>query len=250
MAADRHRHDLFLNSRLLARPVMENVWTSKALIASILLDRRVEPRIGFVDHVPGGLPKEMLSTFAYISAVDQVLAHVRGQNLDDEEADRLRCSVNDAHYRLMSLRPWPDLSEEERADSHLGTYELCRLSIILYSNAILFPVPVASGWHVELLGQLRVLLDTTRLLFWPEDVSSLAIWSLCLASIAAFATKHRVYFEQTLRDLLIERALVRWRDVTAILKQFLWSDAACSQGLLVLRERLQLPEDASMARDA
>ncbi|KAK3650986.1 hypothetical protein LTR56_006037 [Elasticomyces elasticus] len=223
-------HDLIVVSRSLSPPKLPNVWTNKALIASIMLSKEAEivGRNGFVEQVPGGLPADMVSTLTYLGAVDRILSSVRGQRLVDEHRARLLSAVNDAHHRVMSLLPWTEMTQEARSGSYLATYECCRLTSVLYSNAVLFPLPVASGWHVELLERLRVVLQTARMEMWMEDTSSLMIWSSCIASIAAYHTSQADFYTAILRDVLVARGITTYAELREAVSCFLWTDTSCS----------------------
>ncbi|KAK4894209.1 hypothetical protein LTR27_007577 [Elasticomyces elasticus] len=223
-------HDLIVVSRTLSRPKLPNVWTSKGLIASIMMSVEAAAGRGFVEMIPGGLPADMVSTLTYLGAVDRVLSSVRGQRLVDEHRARLLSAVNDAYHRVMSLLPWTEMTQEARSGSYLATYECCRLTSMLYSNAVLFPLPIASGWHVELLKRLRVVLETARMEMWMEDTSSLMIWSSCIAGIAAHHTSEADFYTAMLRNGLISRGITTYADLRDAGSCFLWTDASCSAG--------------------
>ncbi|KAK5734089.1 hypothetical protein LTR17_009217 [Elasticomyces elasticus] len=216
--------------RALSRPKLPNVWTSKALIASIMLSNEAIGGSGFVEMIPGGLPADMVSTLKYLDAVDRVLSSVGGQRLVDEHRASLLSAVNDAHHRVMSLLPWTEMTQEARSGSYLATYECCRLASILYSNAVLFPLPVASGWHVELLKRLRMVLETARMEMWMEDTSSLMIWSSCIASIASHHTSEADFYKAMLRDVLVARGINTYAELRRAVSCFLWTDTSCSAG--------------------
>ncbi|KAK5724184.1 hypothetical protein LTR17_013566 [Elasticomyces elasticus] len=193
------------------------------LIASIMLSKEAEivGRNGFVEQIPGGLPAEMVSTLTYLGAVDRVLSSVRGQRLVDAHRAMLLSAVNDAHHRVMSLLPWTEMTGEARSGSYLATYECCRLTSMLYSNAVLFPLPVASGWHVELLKRLKVVLETARMEMWMEDTSSLMIWSSCIASIAAYHTSEADCYTAMLRNALVARGITTYAELREAVSCFL-----------------------------
>lgn len=195
---------------------------------------------GFVERIPGGLPFKALSAFINLSITDRVLSRWSRSKLRDSDNDKLKCTLNSAHHRIMSLSPWVRMSEQEREDSHLATYECCRLTAMLYSNGVVFPVPSACGWHIELLSQLQDLLEISRLQVWREDTSALLIWTLLISCIAAFRTNRQTFFETMLRDVLLDRGITSWLGVRAIVDDFAWTDAACLQGGMLIWDRLGL----------
>ena len=82
------------------------------------------------------------------------------------------------------------------------------------------------------------MLQMTNLVAWREDTSALLIWSLAIASIAAFRTIHRRYFRDTLKKVLHDAQITTWPAMESSLKSFLWTDSACGQGGAVLWEAL------------
>jgi hypothetical protein len=221
--------------------VLPNAWTSKELISSILLAHGAGAGSSFIESIPGGLPQEAISVLVYLSATDRALSDAHQNQFD---RDVLIAAVSDAHHRLMCLPPWPKLSEEARAGSFSAIYECCRLSAILYSMCVIFPVPVASGWHLDLLGQLHHLHETARMLAWPEDTSALLVWSSLVAAIAAHDTVEWVFFRQLLESVL-EKARVRtWREARQIVRKFIWTDAACEAAALLVGQHVSLQEAA------
>ncbi|KAK3117410.1 hypothetical protein LTR53_001249 [Teratosphaeriaceae sp. CCFEE 6253] len=233
-------HDLIVVSQSLARPRLPNVWTNKALIASLMLDHGVGAGNGFVEHVPGGLPAEMLSTLTYLSAADRALGHLRGKRVSDNDAARLRFAVNDVHHRVMSLQAWAELDDDNRGTSHPAIYECCRLTAVLYSNAVLFPLPVASGWHLELLRRLRLLIESAGTSTWMGDTSSLLIWSSCIACVAAFGTRELEFFAAILRQGLMWSDVTSFEDMRDIVQDYLWTDSACKPGARMIWDELNL----------
>jgi hypothetical protein len=236
------RHDLFLTSRRLAAPALPNPWTNEDLLREILSVGGADAGSGFVESVPGGLPQDAIATFRYLSATDWALSL-------GARSEKQRCllisAVSDAQHRLMCLPPWLELPIEDRLVSHPATYECCRLSATLYSMCVIFPVPVASGWHIDLLERLCVLHTTSGLLHWP-DASYLAIWSLFVAAIAAYETTHSNFFINVLDEALSIAGVTRWQEARRIVRKFMWTDSACEAAALLIAEQLKLKKTESM----
>jgi len=80
---------------------------------------------------------------------------------------------------------------------------------MLYSMAVTFPIPVASGWHVRLLQRLHDVLTNAN--FEHKNVHVLLLWLLFVVNITA--VDHLVLC--------------------------LWSDNACNEGGLAVWNALR-----------
>jgi len=233
-----------LTSRKFERPRLPNMWTSTDLIRGVMEAHGTLISHGFASKVPGGLPASMLSTIAYLDALDQVLERSRGLILSDKMQDTVRSAISDVQHRVMT---WPELHLGEGDSISPALYECCRWTVMLYSMAVIFPIPVASGWHVRLLQHLHVVLEDAQ--FEVEDAHALLLWSLFTANIAAVRTSEQPYFEQKLRGLLITMKYVSWTVVHDQLVQFLWADSACNEGGLAVWNAVWT-HDAALERPA
>ncbi|KAK3639593.1 hypothetical protein LTR56_012378 [Elasticomyces elasticus] len=217
-------HNLIVVSRELVRPMYPNVWADGQLRAAILTTYGATSGRGFVNRCPGSLPLAAQDTFIYLSAVGTALGehatHATSQ-------DWLQSAASDAHHRVMSLIPWSELTQDEKSSCPQTIYECCRLVAIMYSSAVIFPMPTASGWHLKLLQQIRGLLEGASVYAWPEDGNWLLTWSLFIASITAVGTLESAFYETCLRQSLSALMITTWDAARQILNAFLWTDCAC-----------------------
>jgi hypothetical protein len=141
------------------------------------------------------------------------------------------------------MQPWQELCEARRGDAS-EVYECCRLSALLYSTAIIFPISPHTGWYLPLLAKIKRLLETSDTLLYsePDEVTHVVLWCLTVAGIAALRTEHRKWFENTLGAALRRNRFSAWEEVRDILGRFVWSDVACGPGAILLWERLVSPE--------
>lgn len=220
----------------LTAPTMPNVWTRKHSLSNLSVTHHLstgtmdETGRGFVKNVPGGLPAAAVVTFLNLCAVDNVLSIFRSHRPSPSDLDIVRDALNDAHYRVMALPAWEDLSEAERGSSYLATYECCRLTAMLYSNAVIFPLPTLNNWHRTLLRQIKKLLQTSCLEIWAEDTVPLLVWCLSVSVLASYRTEFQTYFEGSLRDVLVDNDLTTRTIIRDILRRFAWTDSACQAG--------------------
>lgn len=150
---------------------------------------------------------------------------------------------NQAQHRLLSLSSWTGLSEDEQKSTSEAVYECCRQTALLYSTAVIFPIPGETGWYVPHVARIRALFERSSLLSETGQNARPVIWSLCICGIAAYRTVHRRYFEDKLRDMLLRLRLTSWAKVEEILKSFLWTDPACELGAAVLWDALGLEDN-------
>jgi hypothetical protein len=141
-------------------------------------------------------------------------------------------------HQLLSLPQWSSLDELELNCSGRFTYLVCKLTALIYSNAVLIALPANRGWHIRLSSRLKHLLEQTSCQSWRDDMSDFLLWSLFVGGLAASRSPARDFFEESLRVLLARKGLTLWSDVEAILEDFMWSSPACRHGAAVLWQSL------------
>ncbi|KAK4955112.1 hypothetical protein LTR10_007306 [Elasticomyces elasticus] len=194
---------------------------------------------GFASCVPRGLPTSVLETLQWLASMEHLLERAHHARLDDTYFGTLIAARNGVQHKVLAMPRWQELSESEREGSFFATYETCRITALIYSNAVLFPMPPSTGWLNKLLDELRQLIEVSNLSSWRDDTSALLIWSFYIGAIAAFSTVHRKFFRDALSHTLTARGIKTWPATEAILQQFLWTDSACGQGAAVLWETMQ-----------
>lgn len=202
---------------------------------------RDSPGSGFA-NVPGGLPRNVVVTLTDLAGVDKMMAkqeYITGVNI----LPTLLAVRNATVHRLLSLPTWEEIDDAEKKKTDNLTYEVCRITSVLYANAVLLGIPPHNGWHRMVVARLRTIIEVARLDHVSEDVPDFLIWSLVLAGIAAYRTPHRRFFEHALRTILLRSGLYSWRSVRAAVGQFLWADSACEHGVAVLWDAIDLEDD-------
>ena len=204
----------------------------------------------FAWNVPGGLPYTVCATLQRVAAVDKMLDDFSRRTVSRSEDYWIAELSSAVQHELLSLKPWSQLDVKERTGSSRPMYELCRLASTIYSIAVIFPVSASDPWLEKLLGQLRHLLE-----FWIDmsgqsiEAAPLLIWSLFVASMAAFWTTHRVFFTNLLRNTLVQFGLTSMDKVNMLLRDFLWRDSACQHGSTTLWKSLNLNEEIIVLLD-
>lgn len=239
--------DVLHSSANASKPLFPSIWDAESFVKALqptlqTLADDVEGR-GFRNQVPGGLPSGTLATLQKLSMVDKLLDNFSSRTVSQVE-DVILATLGDAvQHELLSLPPWQFLEEQNRASCYLVTYEICRITSTLYSNAVIFPMAPNAAWLEKLLRQFRFLLETSNVIsMWDGEMTPLLIWSLFIAGMAAFWTRHREFFVNHLRHVLAVARLTSWEDVEPVLHEFLWRDDACGQGAAILWNVIQPKE--------
>jgi hypothetical protein len=196
---------------------------------------------GFREKVPGGLPDRAANVYMDVNLVDQAMGQCRNLRLQDPDLRRVVNVRNGVHHSLLSLPSWEELDAIDQALYDYASYECCRLGVLLYANAVIFPIPPQNGWQVRLLEQMVGVLTEDVLDDWAQDGSPFVVWLLVLGGIASFRTELRPFFEKSLRQVLNKRNyLLPKPAVRVAIREFIWSESACGRGFTELWDALDL----------
>jgi hypothetical protein len=103
--------------------------------------------------------------------------------------------------------------------------EICRITLLIFSNMVFFPLPQVSGVNDRLVASLRYSIAITGVEFLVQHLGLLT-WSLIIGGIAAFPTEHRSWFVSIFRDKLLWHG-DDWEDVEGVVEAHLWWDYVC-----------------------
>ncbi|KAF2162931.1 hypothetical protein M409DRAFT_26784 [Zasmidium cellare ATCC 36951] len=241
--------DVLHSSANASKPLFPSIWDAQVFVKVLkpslqTLAGDVEGR-GFVNQVPGGLPADALATFERLSLVDKLLDDFSAKSVSLSN-DIILATLGDAvQHELLSLPSWPSLNEDDRHGCYLATYEVCRITAILYSNSVIFPMAPDASWLEKLLKQLRLVLETSNMSMWDDDTLPMLVWSLFIAGMAAFWTRHRSFFVTHLRSTLVLAGVSSLEAVKAMIRVFLWRDDACGHGADMLWDLVRWKEITS-----
>ena len=239
-----NRIDLLESSCELSKPRFPCFWDVEV---NVFLDSGIyggickrPPGRGFF-NIPGDLPPSAVTAFTDLALVDLMMTR---HNYAPRESfvPMLLAARNASIHRLLCVPAWEDLKGFEKERTDLIAYEVCRVTAILYSNAVLLGIPPHNGWHKMFIERLRILLEVSKCTTWAEDVSGFWVWALFVGGITSYRSPHRSFFKNALHELLLSLGLPSWQSVRSRLQEFLWSDAACEHGAIVLWDTLGLDE--------
>ena len=186
------------------------------------------------------IPDTLVAVLEDMSLIDYALDRCRLQRLDDGNFSKLMNARDAVQHHMLSLPSWEDLDEKARSNICRPVYEGTRLTALLYSNAVVYPEPPHNGWHIKLVERLEVLLCHRIDEDWSAGPSTLLTWILVICSIAAYRTSREEGLERALRRHIAQRSGPRSKAaVREVVKEYLWSDNACGQGLSIVWEALR-----------
>lgn len=133
---------------------------------------------------------------------------------------------NIVHHGVMSLPTAEEILRESR--HHVRYYyEPCRLALLIYSAAVVFPTPAYTGTYKKLANRLHDILKNIDLgIFWHEQ-PELLVWIWVLGGMAAVDQVERGFFVASLARVQYRSERPSWEVMKAILMRFLWLDSAC-----------------------
>ncbi|KAK4954648.1 hypothetical protein LTR10_008081 [Elasticomyces elasticus] len=237
-----------LASVKLQPPPLPRAWEVEAVTEPVTLSGGRTLATGFA-KIATALPTQAAPAFFNLAWVDHTVDGARVVRPTDAQSAQHSRMLMDAHHRVMSLPPREDLSEQQAKGRNLALYECCRLAVMIYSCAVILPLPTVTGWHVVMLNRLRRALDISSLTTQAEDTNPVLIWCLVVANMTAMRCESKQYFRLALRDRLFGNGLTSWPKVRTIVRQFFWSEAACAQGALVMWQGLYMDEAPSYFDD-
>lgn len=148
--------------------------------------------------------------------------HMRGL-LPNPDLRQLSDRRNLIQHRLMSLRP-----ASRRDGVCVNLAEACRLSTIILSVGVIFPLSGNEAPFSTLANMLRAELESCGALAMLSELqyTTILIWILTLGGIAATQTPLRVWFVDKL-GTIPTTSPTRWMEVKTRLHTMLWLSGAC-----------------------
>lgn len=173
---------------------------------------------------------------AALSAAANATAHLKAFVHDCQPAEQLMylCDVRSrAHHLALSLTQDPDLGLAANQDlPHTQLlYKLVRISLLIYNNLVLFPLPPVTGLDTALSLMLyNVCQEASQdyeicLASYPHVI----LWSLMLGGISDSKDTCKVWYQRQFARLLNSLELKTWAEVEHCLSSFLWYDLVLNE---------------------
>lgn len=140
----------------------------------------------------------------------------------------------------------PTIKELKHAVPEPNAYECCRLAAIIFSLAVLFPIPNTYDVLQTLTRQLKSAVEIYSTALQEvkngdEEHWDLLLWILVLGGIATLDKPERPWYVSELA-FVAERlnGNVGWEDIENILKSHLWLESACGRSAIELWEEVEI----------
>lgn len=106
-------------------------------------------------------------------------------------------------------------------------YECCRITALIFSVAVIFPIPNTYDVLQTLIRQLKAAIKASGIDGKRAECSEVFLWILVIGGIAALDKPERPWFVSQLARI-VERLKIDWRGAEEILDSFLWLEFACN----------------------
>ena len=110
-------------------------------------------------------------------------------------------------------------------------YEMCRISGIIYSTGVIFPLPGPTSPLPTLSRILRrnlQVFDLNLYLSLPDAID-VFLWAITLGGIACTAAREKAWYVESLKRLIVAVQFSQWSDLRQALRRILWLDIACDK---------------------
>ena len=198
---------------------------------------------GFATLLNLGVTHDALNAVLDSSDITIRFQHYWRGTLKNPHLQSLFSQKNRQHHALLSLPPAsaPELGLEQKA---MPVYDCVRLTALLYSSSVLFPLPASTGTGQRLVRLIKGAIENLPLETVLEVAGPMLLWALILGAIASeIMTEEDIkfWYHQRLEAVLRLTGVKTWPQVKQILVTFLWMDEACDEGATRLLEVLNLP---------
>ena len=222
-------------------PKFDCAWTCPRTLSSYLSYSRPGNRSLLNGHHDDSafrsLPESLRQTMHSLSFLSLAMDEQRSFDIDGfNHLRNARCAV---HYQVLSLPATLPIQQHTSSGSDTiedTLYQCCRLTTILFSNAIIVSMPPQTGWDVVLLPQLQAVLQRFAPPAPTQFTRAAHVWSLVLGAIAAEGSESRCFFVRSLQEACTKYAVTSWACVTSILESMIWSTSSCRKAMKRLFE--------------
>jgi hypothetical protein len=204
---------------------------------------------GFLVLLDLGFENRHVQPFIDLADFSTILAAYQFGILPRPNIPEIASNRNIVQHQLLSLSPMSELEETEK--EYALFYETCRLTALLYSVMVTFPIPRSNDVREALLHRLQESMTQQVLVFAAlleerSDLLDMFIWCLAVGGIAALGKEELGWFVERTRCVVIFLQLRSWSDIEAKLRNFAWLRSACNPGAvafwaLVMEDRRSPP---------
>lgn len=198
--------------------------------AAIELDSKLGSGFRYLRQTTEG--QQLLDVLDAYSEITVALDHfVRGGPTAPELVELMPVR-NCTQHRLLSQLPSSPFSLNYiSSNTELCIHQAVRLATLIFSEMVIFPLPLPQHVKPRLATALRQALEACRILGCWDMHSSLLLWALTLGAIAASYTEQRSWYIDLLLHETSLLQLEEWYELESICSRFLWWKPVCSEPL-------------------
>jgi hypothetical protein len=193
------RGDVLSSTQNLAKPVLPSLRISEHWMATLMSWTTSPPRLpilklgrGFQILQDYCMTETAMFVFDAIAALTIAMEHyLEGEpaGLSLGALSKMRTAVQ---YRLLSLLSSTELDGVPLLEPDI--YEACRLTALIYSVAIVYPIPNSYKALQQLVQLLKVSIEICDVEQLEIAHPDLLLWMLVLGAIAAFEKPERLWY--------------------------------------------------------
>jgi hypothetical protein len=183
-----------------------------------------------------GCNDDIVQTFRDLADFSATLYAYHDGMIHDASVSRLADTRNEITHRILCLPPLEDIEKDQElyaremtSTNDMKLYEACRLTAILYSAMISFPLPRSRRARGVLIPAIKQALNQVNPYGKDRDFSRIFFWCAILAGISAYGTTIEEWFQERVATLSVNLKIASWEDAEEILESFAWLNCACSK---------------------
>jgi hypothetical protein len=186
--------------------------------------------------VASGFTQDLLLCFQSLQNFVISAEHYHSRLNTESEYDNFEGTLTVVEYKLASSRRPSVLPADPGARYHLQ--EAARLAGFLFVSIFIRKLPPLVLVHVELMGQMKSLLEGEVLHSLQVSTAAVTLWVMFMGAIVAVNRPERLWFLERISKLLREGRMRRWEEVESSLEQIVWSRLLTAIPIRLLREEI------------
>lgn len=195
---------------------------------------------GFTYLQSAGIPERLVMVFTSLGRLSQAFQMLSDSSVDRPAYDRIGDYRNLVQHRLLSLPTANDLRESILVDriasqATLNLYDACRMTTLLYSTHVTFPIPRTTSQREDLVTTHRSkLLATGPHIRQNTQALELLLWCSVIGGIASEHGTHRNWYMTEVKKLSSLCGVKSCLQLMETMKRFAWMEEACQACACVL----------------
>ncbi|EHK48563.1 hypothetical protein TRIATDRAFT_53915 [Trichoderma atroviride IMI 206040] len=188
---------------------------------------------GFAYLQSAGIPEKLVIVFSGLGRLSRALQMLSDGSVDRPYYDRIGDYRNLVQHRLLSLPTANDLREPILVDRTalqpiLNLYDACRMTALLYSTHVTFPIPRTASQREDVVTSHRnKLLATGPHISQSTEALELLLWCTVIGGIASEHGTHRHWYTTEVKRLSSLCGVQSCLQLMETMERFAWMEKAC-----------------------